>query len=465
MTVTLDSVSTPTPTHFGALPVGGPVARALGVMGYTTPTPIQEQAIPALRDGRDVLGQAQTGTGKTAGFGIPLVEKIQPDQRTVQAIVMVPTRELCLQVADELSRIGQYAGVRVVAVYGGVGLGKQTDALVRGAQVVVGTPGRVEDLLQRGSLRLDRVRYAVLDEADRMLDVGFLPAIERILKRTPATRQTALFSATIPEDVRGLARRQMREPLTIAVDPERATVDEIEQRFERVPDGDKLSALQAYLDDTRCFLALVFRRTTYKADRLARDLQRRGYHVAVLHGRRSQSQRERVLADLKDGKIQVLVATDIAARGLDIAGLTHVFNYDLPDTPETYVHRIGRTGRAGESGTAVTLIAPDDEDGLRTLERYLARRAAGESTSGGSAVSKQSPARSGRGPSGTDAARRPQTPASIGAMERDSSRQTPPATRTNRASKGERGTRPWRNRPGRDSSAQRETSDDRRRAV
>jgi ATP-dependent RNA helicase DeaD len=343
-------------------------------MDYSVPTPIQEKAIPPLREGRDVLGQAQTGTGKTAGFGIPIIESIDTSRREVQAIVLVPTRELCMQVAEELSRLGRFTGVRVLTVYGGVGFGKQLEGLRRGSHVVVGTPGRVEDLLQRGSLRLDGVRVAVLDEADRMLDVGFLPAIERILRRTPDRRQTALFSATIPEDVRGLAHRHMREPVTISVDPHRATVDEIEQRFERVPDGDKLSALRAHLDEPACFLALVFRRTTYKVDRLVRDLQRRGYKAAALHGRRSQSQRERVLGDLKACKLQVLVATDIAARGLDIGGLTHVFNFDLPDTPETYVHRIGRTGRAGESGTAITFVAPEDEETLRAIERYLRSR-------------------------------------------------------------------------------------------
>ncbi|MDQ2744462.1 MAG: DEAD/DEAH box helicase [Chloroflexota bacterium] len=357
---------------FGTLPVAQPMARALAAMRYETPTPIQEQVIPPMRQGRDVLGQAQTGTGKTAGFGIPLIEGIDPTRRLVQAIVLVPTRELCLQVADELTRLSAHAGLRVIAVYGGVGLGRQTEALQRGAQVVVGTPGRVEDLLQRGSLRLNGVRLVILDEADRMLDVGFLPAIERILRRTPAERQTALFSATIPQEIMGLAHRQMRDPVTIAVDPERATVDEIEQRFERVPDGDKLSALRAYLDQPSTFLALVFRRTTYKADRLTRDLERAGYKAAVLHGRRSQNQRERVLADLKACRLQVLVATDIAARGLDITGLTHVFNFDLPDTPETYVHRIGRTGRAGETGTAITLIGPEDDKELRQIERYLA---------------------------------------------------------------------------------------------
>jgi ATP-dependent RNA helicase DeaD len=362
---------------FGPLPVTGPVARALAAMRYTTPTPIQEQAIPPLRAGRDVLGQAQTGTGKTAGFGIPLIEVIDARVRAVQAIVLVPTRELCLQVAQELARLGQYTGVRVLPVYGGVGLGPQTAALVRGIHVVVGTPGRVEDHLQRGTLTLDRVRVAVLDEADRMLDVGFLPAIERILRCTPAARQTALFSATIPEEVRGLAHRQMRNPVTIAITPERPTVDLIAQRFEPVPHGDKLAALTAHLDSPHCALALVFRRTTHKADRLARDLSRRGYRVAVLHGRRTQGQRERVLSQLKVGALQALVATDIAARGLDIAGLTHVFNYDLPDTPETYVHRIGRTGRAGESGVAITLVAREDEDGVRSIERYLARRRGG----------------------------------------------------------------------------------------
>ncbi|HEX6509933.1 MAG TPA: DEAD/DEAH box helicase, partial [Chloroflexota bacterium] len=327
-------------SHFGDLPVGPQLARALDAMGYTTPTPIQHQAIPVLREGRDVLGQAQTGTGKTAGFGIPLIESIDTSRRGVQAIILVPTRELCLQVADELDRLGKPSGVRVIPVYGGVGLNPQIQGLARGAHVVVGTPGRVEDLLERRALHLNSVRMAVLDEADRMLDVGFLPPIERILKQTPRTRQTALFSATIPNEVLGLANRQMRDPVTIAVDPERATVDEIEQRFERVPDGNKLEALRAYLDDPSCFLALIFRRTTYKADRLARDLSRQGYKVAALHGRRTQGQRERVLADLKSAKLQAVVATDIAARGLDITGLTHVFNYDLPDTPETYVHRI-----------------------------------------------------------------------------------------------------------------------------
>ncbi len=381
MTSVTNSPSSTDTASFGSLPVGRSIAHALQAMGYITPTPIQEQAIPPLREGRDVLGQAQTGTGKTAGFGIPLIERIDPQIRGVQAIVLVPTRELCIQVSDELSRLGKPSQVRVLSVYGGVGFAKQLDGLAHGAQVVVGTPGRVEDLLQRGKLRLDRVHFSVLDEADRMLDVGFLPAIDRILRQTPASRQTSLFSATIAEEIRGLAQRHMRDPVTIAVSPERATVDEIEQRFQRVADGDKLSALRAHLDDPACFLALVFRRTTYKADRLAKDLARGGYKTGTLHGRRSQPQRERVLADLKSAKLQVLVATDIAARGLDIAGLTHVFNFDLPDTAETYVHRIGRTGRAGEAGIAITLVGPEDEAGVRGIERYLSGQRHGGSAS------------------------------------------------------------------------------------
>lgn len=358
--------------QFGPLPVDAGMAGSLDAMGYREPTPIQEESIPPLRAGRDVLAQAQTGTGKTAGFGIPLIETIDPHRKDVQALVLVPTRELCLQVAEELAALSAHTGTTVVAVYGGVSLNRQISDLRRGAPVVVGTPGRVEDLLHRGDLRLDAVRLAVLDEADRMLDIGFLPVIERILSRTPRARQTALFSATIPDDIKGLAHRQMRDPVTVRVAPEGTAAEDIEQRFQRVAEDERLPALQAYLDTPSCYLALVFRRTTYKADQLAKKLTKAGYKVAALHGRRTQGQRERALADLRSGKLQALIATDIAARGLDITGLTHVFNYDLPDTPETYLHRIGRTGRAGQAGIAVTLVGPDDEDAVRAIKRYLA---------------------------------------------------------------------------------------------
>ncbi len=356
---------------FGPLPVTSSIARSLRAMGYSQPTPVQERAIPVLREGKDVLAQAQTGTGKTAAFGIPLIETIDPAQRAIQAIILVPTRELCIQVADELSRLAANSGVRVVAVYGGVGMNRQIAGIRGGAQVLVGTPGRVEDLMARGLLRLNAVRFAVLDEADRMLDVGFLPPIERILGATPRERQTSLYSATLPDEVLGLARRQTRDPVTVAINPEQATVEAIDQRFQQVENADKLGALCSYLDDPSVYLALIFRRTTHRVDRTARDLSRRGYKVGALHGRRSQQQRERVLRDLKSGKLQALVATDIAARGLDIEGLTHVFNLDMPDTPETYVHRIGRTGRAGETGIAVTFHTAEEDKELLALKRHL----------------------------------------------------------------------------------------------
>ncbi|MGH2443247.1 MAG: DEAD/DEAH box helicase [Chloroflexota bacterium] len=393
------------PHRFGSLPVSAAIARSLDAMRYATPTPVQEQSIPHLREGRDLMAQAQTGTGKTAAFGIPLIEAMDPEDRGVQAIVLVPTRELCIQVADELQRLGANAGVSVLAVYGGVGLSRQIDALRRGTRIVIGTPGRVEDLMQRRDLKLGAVRFAILDEADRMLDVGFAPAIERILRATPSGRQTALYSATIPDDVRALAARHTRNPVTVLIDPERATVEEIDQHFERIEDGDKLSALQAHLDDPACYLALIFRRTTFKADRLTKDLTKRGYKAAVLHGRRSQSQRERVLADLKSGKLQALVATDIAARGLDIGGLTHVFNFDLPDTPETYVHRIGRTGRAGETGTAITFVSPEDELALKGLERYLAGHRTGTRMGAGQQKPSQNGGRRGDGGRGGESGR------------------------------------------------------------
>jgi ATP-dependent RNA helicase DeaD len=409
MTVTHTPIPTAAGT-FGDLHVSESTARALQGMGYSTPTLIQAEAIPALREGRDVVGQAQTGTGKTAGFGIPLIESLDVAQRRVQAIVLVPTRELCLQVAEELQKLGHYARIEVIAVYGGVGFDKQTSALRRGAHVVVGTPGRVEDLIGRGLLRLDGVTFAVLDEADRMLDVGFLPAIDRILARTPRARQTSLFSATIPDEVRRLAMRHMNDPITVAVHPEQPTVEAIEQIFESVPDGNKLNALAAHLDDQSVFLALVFMRTTYRADKVVRDLSRRGYKVAALHGRRTQGQRERVLADLKNAKLQAVIATDIAARGLDITGLTHVFNYDLPDTPDTYVHRIGRTGRAGETGIAISLIGPEDHDALATLKRYLARRAGEPDTTRPATSRGSSPAPRRNSRPGTGASPRPNNP-------------------------------------------------------
>ena len=362
-----------TVTSFGDLQVSDRLAASLRAMAYTTPTPIQAQAIPPLLAGKDVVGLARTGSGKTAGFGIPLVESIDPSKRHVQALVLVPTRELAAQVAAELTRLSQSSNIRVAAVYGGVGMGNQIAALRGSTHVVVGTPGRVIDHLQRGTLDLRQVHFVVLDEADRMLDVGFAPAIEDILRRTPTRRQTALFSATFPAEVASLGARHTRDAVRVSVDPPGVALETLEERFVRVPqESAKLDALHEILIAPECKLALVFRRTTHRADKLVRELEHRGFKVAVLHGRRSQSQRERALAALRAGQLQVLVATDIAARGLDIAGLTHVVNFDLPDTAENYTHRVGRTARMGADGIAITLVTPDDERPLEQLQRRLA---------------------------------------------------------------------------------------------
>lgn len=349
------------------------IGGALVAMGWTEPTPIQAQAIPPLRDGHDMVGLARTGSGKTAGFGIPLIEAIRPAERNVQALVLTPTRELASQVATVLAQLGKPMGVRVVAVYGGVGMEAQIFALRANAHVVVGTPGRVFDHLGRGTLDLRHTRFVVLDEADRMLDVGFAPAIDAILARAPGPRQTSLFSATFPKEVEAMVGKHTRDAVRVSVDVQGAALESLEERFVPVPsDHDKVAALTEVLNRPDCQLALVFRRTTHRADKLSRLLERQGVRVATLHGRRTQAQREKALGALRAGQVQALVATDIAARGLDISGLTHVVNFDLPDTAENYTHRVGRTARMGAVGVAITLVAPEDEDLLRTLQRKLA---------------------------------------------------------------------------------------------
>ncbi len=358
--------------RFGSIPVDARIARALSALGYTSPTPIQEQTIPLMRQGRDVIGLAKTGSGKTAGFGIPLIEGIRTHDRYVQAIVLTPTRELASQVAAALSALGHASGVRIVAIYGGVSMLPQLQALRGGAQVVVGTPGRVLDHVARGTLDLSRTRLVILDEADRMLDVGFVPDIDRILRAVPAGRQTGLFSATFPAEVEALGARHTRDAARISPAAEDAQLDTLDERFLRVGAvGEKVDKLHDILIGSECRLALVFRRTTHKADRLAKDLEQRGFKVAALHGRRSQAQREKALGALRSGQLKVLVATDIASRGIDITGLTHVVNYDLPDTAEAYTHRVGRTARMGANGIAITLVAPEDEVDLRSIQRKL----------------------------------------------------------------------------------------------
>lgn len=348
-------------TNFDQFDLAPSVHKAIREMGYEHPTPIQELVIPRMIDGVDVVGQSQTGTGKTAGFGIPIASCLDPDLLAVQAIVLVPTRELCLQVTAELAKLTRHRRIEVVAVYGGAAIGPQMDALARGAQVVVGTPGRVLDHLSRRTLDLSRVSIAVLDECDEMLDMGFIDDIDQILRHAPPGRQTALFSATLPPFVLELIHRYLVEPEFVRVNPHMATVEEIEQVYLEVLEDDKLRAIRRLIrmqgNDGQ---VLIFRRTQRGVDWLVRRLQERGYQVEGIHGALAQSQRERVMADFRCGELKVLVATNVAARGLDISGVSQVVNYDVPQTPEEYVHRIGRTGRAGRRGTAVTFVGEWD---------------------------------------------------------------------------------------------------------
>ena len=354
--------------RFGEIVVPATIARALESMGFVTPTEVQARSIPPLREGRDLIGQAQTGTGKTAAFGIPIVEKIEPASAHVQALVLTPTRELCVQVTEEIARIGQLRGIRTVAIYGGSSMDKQVEELKRGAQVVVGTPGRVLDLIRRGELRLDRVTTVILDEADRMLDMGFIVDVETILSRCPRQRQTALFSATMPYAILRICDRFMkRDPAQVTVRPDLRTVETVRQLVYFVAEQDKVKALIELTDQFGFDRLLVFRHTQIGVDRLAATLQRRGKNVAGLHGGLSQRERDRTLAAFRAGKIQFLIATNVASRGLDITDLPYVVSYDIPEDADTYVHRIGRTGRAGKEGTAITFVGEWDLDAWEAI--------------------------------------------------------------------------------------------------
>ena len=353
-------------TSFPDLPLSEQVHRAVADRGWETPTPIQALALPELLDGRDVVGLAQTGSGKTAAFAIPLIEGLDRRARGVQALVLAPTRELAAQAATEISNLSRYAPVRPVVLCGGVPIGPQIKALKNRSAMVVGTPGRILDHLQRGTLRLGSVRYLVLDEADRMLDMGFAPDVGRILSYTPESRQTALFSATMPGAIRGMVKRHMRSPRYLTVESEAPTVDTVEQVYYRVDGRDKTRTLRALIDAEQNPLAIVFRRTKHGATKLHRQLERDGYRAALLHGGKSQSQRTKTLAGFAKGRTRILVATNVAARGLDIPNVSHVVNYDLPEDVETYVHRIGRTARAGKEGVAATLV---DEAEVREFDK------------------------------------------------------------------------------------------------
>jgi ATP-dependent RNA helicase DeaD len=356
---------------FAELGLSESTLRALHDVGYEAPSPIQEQAIPPLLQGRDVIGQAQTGTGKTAAFGLPIMEYVDPEDADVQALVLTPTRELCIQVTQALRTYGSHAGVDVVAVFGGAPIRSQQAQLRAGGHVVVGTVGRVLDLISRHSLVLHDCRFVVLDEADEMLDLGFLEDVERILALTPSSRQTALFSATIPPPIRKLAERYMYDPVTVQVEAATLTIDTVAQFKLSVDAREKPEKLVEVLRAEQPDQAIVFVRTKARCEQLFRTLRDRGLNVRALHGDMTQGARDGVMLAFKGGRVPILVATDVAARGLDISTVTHVINYDVPTSPDTYVHRIGRTGRVGRSGRAITFVEPRQKRELGAIERHI----------------------------------------------------------------------------------------------
>ncbi|NMA70135.1 MAG: DEAD/DEAH box helicase [Desulfitobacterium sp.] len=361
---------------FGELDLSRQILQALSEMGFEEPSPIQKAAIPLALEGVDLIGQAQTGTGKTAAFGIPICEKANPRFQAVQALILTPTRELAVQVSEEINKIGRYRQVRPLPIYGGQSIERQIRALRHGrSQVVVGTPGRVLDHLNRGTLKLQHVKMVVLDEADEMLDMGFVDDIESILKQVPTEgRQMMLFSATMPPEIRKLAQRYMNDPKSVAVSRDELTVPLIEQVFYETRERIKVDALCRIIDMEEIGQAIIFCRTKRGVDELVGALEARGYFADGLHGDLSQQQRDRVMRRFREGKVELLVATDVAARGLDIDNVTHVINFDIPQDPESYVHRIGRTGRAGRKGQAITLISPREYRQLRSIERLIKSR-------------------------------------------------------------------------------------------
>lgn len=343
---------------------------ALQKKGFEEPTAIQAKTIPfLLQNKQDLIGKAQTGTGKTAAFGIPIIESIVAQLKKVQAIILVPTRELAIQVTEELSSFAENQKTNIIAVYGGQPIERQISRLQRGVDIVVGTPGRVIDHINRKTLKLDSISYLVLDEADEMLNMGFVDDIEEILKSTPASRRTVLFSATMPANIERLAKKYMKNPEIISVSGEQISRDNIHQIYFEVAQADKFEALFRIIDIEESFYGMVFCRTKVDADEIAHKLANRGCRAEAIHGDLSQGQREKVLLKFRGKQITILVATDVAARGIDVDNLTHVINYSLPQDPESYVHRIGRTGRAGKTGTAITLITPSEYRKLTSLQR------------------------------------------------------------------------------------------------
>ena len=361
---------------FDSLGLSPKLTKGLEKAGYTTPTPIQMQAIPHIMQGRDMMGLAQTGTGKTAAFGLPLLHRLldighPPAPRTVRALIMAPTRELVSQISESLEVFTKGTAVKVVTITGGASIFRQTERLARGADVLVATPGRLIDLLDRNALSLEHCGYLVLDEADQMLDMGFIHALKKIAKHIPLKRQTLLFSATMPKLIEDLAGTYLRDPIKVQVAPPGKPVEKIVQGVHYIPQGDKAKLLETYLKQHPGEMALVFGRTKHGSEKLMKLLVSWGFKAGSIHGNKSQNQRERTLNEFRDGSLEVLVATDVAARGIDISSVRHVYNYDMPNVAENYVHRIGRTARAGAEGKAVAFCAPAEMEELQAIEKLL----------------------------------------------------------------------------------------------
>ncbi len=354
--------------QFKDLPLNSEVLRSIKELGFETLFPIQAQAIMPLLQGKDVIGQAQTGTGKTAAFGVPMVHNLNREVRGVQGLVLAPTRELANQDAENIAKFGKYAKVRVLPVYGGESINKQIHALSNGVQIVVGTPGRLIDLMERRVLNLGSVRFVVLDEADRMLDMGFIEDIEFILSKIPKEHQTALFSATMDESVMRLSSKYLKNPEKILVSKDEIALTQMKQYFAVVNQSGKLNALCDILQDDRVEKAIIFCRTRRETSRLADQLYKRGFRTQVLHAGFTQAQRDRSIDEFRHGRRNLLCATDVAARGLDIEGITHIINYDVPNEPPVYFHRIGRTARKGEEGTAITLVSYGEMSNFNSIK-------------------------------------------------------------------------------------------------
>ena len=359
---------------FADLGLAEPVLRAVIDAGYTHPTPIQAQAIPLARRGRDLIGLAQTGTGKTAAFTLPIVDRLLGGPRRTRALILTPTRELCVQVEESFQRYGVHSGLDVVPVYGGVPVEPQETKLRQGVDVVVATPGRLLDHLERQNVVFDDLEILVLDEADRMLDMGFAPQINRIVSQIPPYRQTLLFSATMPPEVEALARRYLRKPIVVQVGRRSMAANTVTHAVYTVPSEKKSALLAHLLRKPDMDSVLVFTRTKHGADRVVRHLERAGVSATAMHADKTQVQRQQALEGFRDGSVRVLVATDIAQRGLDVSGISHVINYDVPQQPEDYVHRIGRTGRAATTGDAFTFMSPDEIAMVRTIERVIGQK-------------------------------------------------------------------------------------------